>query len=114
MWIADIRRQRPALLNDRSRTARFLSRWSSLLRTGGCGLLIAPQSIHKFPVVSKTNVVPRQIVPKKSSRRIVDVGLIMFQGIFVSDLSLEIVGALFAAIGDLPSLFVVIGSDRRR
>ena len=56
-------------------------------------------------------MIAREIVPEISRGRIVDVGLIVLERIFVRVLSLEIVGALLAAIGDLPGLLVVVGGD---
>src|ERR1700756_3638087 len=101
-------------MHNGSRTGRLLSRWGSLLRTYRGTLLVAPLRIHKFAVVAKANVVAREIVPEKSGVRIVDVGLIVFQRIFIGHLTLEVVSALLAAISDLPSLFVVVGGDRSR
>ena len=110
--IADIRRQRVALVHFCARTLRLLARGSSLLRTRGLALLVAPLGIHKLAVVAIADVVAREIVPEKAGGRIVNVGLIVLQRIFVGDLALEIVGAFLAAIGDLPGLLVVVGSDR--
>src|ERR1700687_3810397 len=101
-------------MNHGARTARLLPRRGSLLRTRRLALLVAPLRIHKFAVVAKAEVVAREIVPEKSSGRIVGVGLIVFQRIFIGHLTLEVVGALFAAISNLPSLLVVVGGDRCR
>src|ERR1700733_12804394 len=114
MRISNVWRQRVALVQRRPRTLGFLPRWRSLLRTRGLTLLVAPLGVYKLAIVAEADVIARQIVPQKASRRVVDVRLIVFQRIFVGDLALEIVCAFLATIGDLPCLLVVIGSDSCR
>ena len=53
----------------------------------------------------------RDVVPEKAGGRIVDIRLIVIERIFIGDRALEIVGALLAAIGDLPGFFVVVAGD---
>ncbi len=92
----------------------LLTRRSSLFRARRFALLVAPLGVHEFAIVTVSHVIAREVVPEISGRRIVDVGLIVFEGIFVSILALKIVCALFAAVGDLPgSFFVVVGSDAK-
>src|SRR5579872_4715212 len=89
----------------------FLPGRSSLPRVCGLELLVAPLGIHELAVIAEADVVAREIVPEKSSRGIVHVGQVVLQRVFVSILSLKIVGALLAAVGNRPDLFVVVGGD---
>ena len=84
-----------------------------LFRTRNLDLRVAPLGIYEFSVITKANVVAREIVPKKTRSRIVDVGHVVIERKFVGNLSLEIIGVLFAAVGDLPCHSLLVGSDCR-
>ncbi len=90
---------------------RFLRRRSSLLRRGRLAGFVAPLRIHEFAVVAVGESVVGDVVPEKAGGGIVDIGLIVFERKFVGDGALEIIGSLFAAIGDLPGFFVVVAGD---
>src|ERR1700688_227448 len=72
---------------------------------------VTPLRIHELPIDAETHVIASEVVPEKSGGRIVNVGLIVVEREFVGHLTLKIVGALLAAIGDLPGLLVVVGRD---
>src|SRR5258708_25636504 len=93
---------------------RLLSGRRPLFRTGCFAFFVTPLGVHIFAVITVSQAVLRKIIPEKTCRGIVDVGLIMFQRIFVRNLPLKIVSALFSAIGDLPRFLVVVAGDRRR
>src|SRR5579872_1954003 len=112
MRIAYVRRQRVTASQFRPRTFSFLTGGSSLLGALYFDFDIAPLGIYEFAVIAKAHMVAREIVPEESGAGIIHVGLITFKRIFVSDLSLKIVGALLAAIGDRTGLQVVVGDNR--
>src|SRR5579872_51553 len=113
MRFPNIRRQRTPLLHIRTRTLRFLAGGSSLFRTRHLDLLVAPLGIYEFSIIAKADMVASEIVPKKTRCRIVDVGHVVIERKVVRNLTLKIVGALLAAVGDLPGLLVVVGCNRR-
>src|SRR6478672_1870593 len=87
---------------------------SSLFRACRFEWLIAPLRIHELSVIAEADVIACEVVPDKAGGGIVDVGHVAVEGKLVSHLSLKIVGALFAAVGDLPGFLVVIGRDGGR
>src|ERR1700683_5053648 len=56
-------------------------------------------------------MVAGEVVPKEAGPGIVDIGLIVFERIFVGDGAPEVVGAFVAAGGDLPGFFVVVAGN---
>src|ERR1700683_1095927 len=56
-------------------------------------------------------MVAGEVVPKEAGPGIVDIGLIVFERIFVGDGAPEVVGAFVAAVGDLPGFFVVVAGN---
>src|SRR5579862_4032551 len=64
--ITNIRRKRAALFHISSRTFRFLTRGSSLLRTRRLDLLIAPLSVYELSVVAEADVIASKVVPQKA------------------------------------------------
>src|SRR5580692_4687988 len=108
MRVADVGREHVAAMDLRPGTERLLSGRSSLLGAGRFDLLVAPFRVHEFAVVTKADMVAREVIPEETGGRIVDVGLIVLQRKFVGNLTLKIVSALLAAVGDLPGLFVVV------
>src|SRR5580700_3874907 len=113
VWIANIGRKRAALFHIGSRTLRFLTGRSSLLRTGRLDLLIAPLRVYELSVVAEADVIASKVVPQKAGCGIVYVRHVEIERKLVGHLSLKIVGAFFAAISDLPGFLVVVGSNRR-
>ena len=111
MRIADIRRQSISLVKFGARALRFLCGRSSLL--GACGLarFVAPHSVYEFAVVAIGQAMAGEVVPEKAGAGIVDIGLVVVEGKFIGDCALEVVGAFFAAVGDLPGFFVVVAGD---
>src|SRR5207237_10391809 len=51
------------------------------------------------------------VIPEKPSGRIIDIGQVVVEHVFVSNRAPEIVGALFAPIIDLPGLLVIVTGD---
>src|SRR5690242_21359752 len=111
MGVADIRRQRVALMQLRPRTFTLLPRGSSFLRLRSLAAGVAPLGIHELSVNAKAHVIAVEIVPEKTCARIVHVRLLVVQGILIGDLALKIIRALLSAVRNLPGLLVVIGSN---
>ena len=111
MRIAHIRRERITLVKFRARARRLLRRRSALLGARGLAGLVAPFGIHELSVIAVRQSVASDVVPKKTSGGIVNIGLVMIEGKFIGNRTLEVIGSLLAAVGDLPGLFVVIAGN---
>ena len=72
---------------------------------------VAPHSIHEFAVVAIGQTMAGDVVPEEAGAGIIDIGLVVLEGKLVGDRALEVIGALFAAVGDLPGFFVVVAGD---
>src|ERR1700733_6292896 len=96
-----------------ARANDFLGRWRSLLRGRGLAELVAPFGVHVFAVVAVGESVAGDVIPKIAGGRIIDIGLVVIEGVFIGDRALEVVGTLFAAVGNLPGLLIVIAGDGR-
>src|SRR5579859_601081 len=110
MRITNIWRQRFSTLDEFSRAVLLDLRRGSGVRV--CMVSVAPLRIYKLPINAKTYMITSEVVPENSCARIVHVGLIVVERKFFGDLALKVVGALLAAVGDLPCFFVVVGGDR--
>src|SRR4029077_3000830 len=112
MRVTYVGRKGVALMQLSAWTHRLLPRWSSLFRVSGFVFFITPPRVHEFAIVAIAHVIACEVIPKKASGRIVDIGLIMLQRIFVGYLALKIVRAFLSAVGDGPGFLVVVAGDR--
>src|SRR5579862_121177 len=114
MWITDIVGQHLPLFYIAARARSFQRRWSSLLRVCDLADLVAPFGVDIFAVIAVAKAVASHVVPQKTGRWIVDVGLVMIKWKLAGNRALKIVGSFFATIGDLPGFLVVIARDCSR
>src|SRR2546428_949180 len=109
--LADIGRQGFALVNFTLRTR--CREWRRCAFLGRSSLLfcIAPLSLYKLAIVAISEAVAGDVIPEKPGGRIIDIRQVVVEHVLVSHRAPEIVGALFAAIIDLPGLLVVVTGD---
>src|SRR5208282_5850676 len=94
----------------RGRRRTFLRR-PHLLRRRLRALAPAPHRSDEFSVDAIGETFFRQVIPEETSARIVDVGDSLLERKFFGHAAAGIIGTLFAAIADRPSLLVVVGGS---
>src|ERR1700733_5017991 len=77
-----------------------------------CFFVSAPDSGDEFSVNAIGETAAGEVVPKEAGAGIVHIWDSLLERNFIGHAAAEIVGALFAAISDGPTLFVVIGGGR--
>src|SRR5262249_6897560 len=110
MRIADVRCQRASLLYDLSWAWRL--HLSRRCRRSIGTVAVAPHRVHELAIDTKAHRIAREVIADKSGHGIIHIGNVVVDRILVGIQSLEVVGALLAAISDLPGLLVVVGRDR--